>query len=240
MTTSDFEGYVIRAVNYRDSDQMITFLTPDGLISFLAHGVNKPTSKNGPSCRLLSHSKITLSQGKVGGWSLSESICLDPAPEKEDLATMASLTFLTELSAQTIQEDEAKEAYPWLSSAVEAIRKGFDPLTACLIYFAHLLVISGFGLNVDGCVYCQEKRNIVGISYQDGGFVCKNCLNDSGTEASPRKLKIIRYCFRCGLEDFSRVSFQKDECKDLLTEWGLYLNDLTGVTLKSLSIIQKL
>src|SRR5574344_3007760 len=234
MTLTDYEGYVIRAVNFRDNDQMITFLTADGLLSFLARGVSKVTSKNSAACRLLSHSKVSLSDGKAGGKSLAEGLCLEPAPEKEDLPTMASLTLLTELTAQTVQEDEAPKAYPWLAKALEAIRNGFDPLTADLIYFAHLLAIAGFGLNVDECVYCGEKRGIVGISYQDGGFVCKRCLNESSTEADPRKLKIIRYIFKCGLEDFTRVSFAKDECKTLLGELGRYLNDLTGVTIKSL------
>lgn len=237
---SEREGYVIRAVNFRDNDQMVSLLTSDGLVSFLARGVNKPTSKNGAACRLLSHSKVSLAIGKGGALSLSESICLDPAPEKEDLVTMASLTFIAELSAQMLSGDGSGADYPWLQAAVEAIRGGFDPLSSCLLLFAHYLVVEGFGLNVDGCVYCGKKTDIVGISYEDGGFVCRHCLSDSASEASPRKLKIIRYIFRSGLADFSRVSFEKDECKSLLGELGLYLNDVTGVTLKSLSIIQKL
>jgi len=240
MTLSDYDGYVIRTVNYRESDQMITFLTPNGLISFLAHGVNKPTSKNAASCRLLSHSKVSLTEGKVGLLSLSEGICLAPIPEKEDLTTMASLTFLAELSAQVLQGDDSPKAYPWLEASVEAIRSGFDPLTSCLLYFAHILLISGFGLNVDECVYCGKKKDIVGITYQDGGFICRHCLSDSGTETKPRELNIIRYSFRCGLEDFRRVAFTKEECCQLLLKFSDYLNNLTGVKLKSLSIIQKL
>jgi DNA repair protein RecO (recombination protein O) len=240
MTLTEKEGYVVRAVNYRDSDQMISFLTEDGLVSFLARGVNKPTSKNAAACRLLAHSKLSLSTGKGGGLALSEGICLDPAPEQEDLARMAALTFLTEITAQMIQEDEAQDAYPWLEAAVENMRKGFDSLTSCLLLFAHYLILSGFGLNVDECVFCGEKRNIVGISYQDGGFVCRHCLDESSQEATPRKLKIIRYAFRCQVSDFPRIAFAKEECQELLAEWGRYLNELTGVTLKSLAIIAKI
>ena len=239
-TLTEREGYVIRAANFRDSDQMISALTSDGLISFLARRVNKPTSKNGPACRLLAHSKFSLSEGKAGGFSLRESLCLAPAPEKEDLLTMASLTFIAELSSKTLQGEGLGKEYPWLARAVEAIREGFDPLTSVLVLFAHYLALEGFGLNVDECVYCGAKTGIVGLSYQDGGFVCRKCLNESATEANSRKLKIIRYCFRCGLSDFSRVTFQKEECIGLISELCQYLNDLTGVRLKSLSIIQKL
>jgi hypothetical protein len=63
----------------------------------------------------------------------------------------------------------------------------------------------------------KAKPRIAGISYADGGFVCKEDLQDGVEACDPRKLKILRYAFRCKVERFSPCfSFGKDECQDLL------------------------
>jgi DNA repair protein RecO (recombination protein O) len=234
---TNIEGYVIHLSSYRENDAMVNVLTKDGISSFSARGILKPNSKNGGACQLLSLSRFSLS-GKDGG-TLAEAIGVTPVNGKDDLGTLASFSFLAEITAKTVQSEEAVEIYPWLDGTLKAIAKGFDPLTASLVYFAHVLVIEGYGLNVDACVYCGEKNGIAGLSYSDGGFVCKNDLADDSLKISPRKLKIMRYIFRCGLSDISRVSFEKEETKDLFRELGRYLNDLTGVTLRSLAILEK-
>lgn len=235
---TNIEGYVIHLSSYRENDAMVNVLTKNGIVSFLGRGILKPGSKNAGACQLLSLSRFSLS-GNDGGGTLAEAICLSPVNGKDSLANLASFSFLAELTAKTVQSEEASEVYPWLEGVLNAIAQGFDPLTASLLYFAHVLVIEGYGLNVDACVYCGEKNGIVGLSYSDGGFVCKNDLADDSQKISPRKLKIMRYIFRCGLVDIPRVAFEKEETKDIFKELGLYFSDLTGVTLRSLSILEK-
>ena len=54
------QGFVIKTVDYKEYDAIITCLTSDGIISFIAKGVNKLTSKNRVSCTLYSFSEFTL------------------------------------------------------------------------------------------------------------------------------------------------------------------------------------
>ena len=42
----EIEGIVIRQVQYKEKDAMISVLTKDGTVSFLARGILNPTSKN--------------------------------------------------------------------------------------------------------------------------------------------------------------------------------------------------
>jgi DNA repair protein RecO (recombination protein O) len=237
--TTTKTGYVVRVVPYKESDAMISLLTAEGLVSFSARGIAKTTSKNAGSCRLLSFSSFLLTESGSGSFSLKEGNLLKAPPEKEELAILASLSFLSELASKVMQEEEAVALYPWLEEALEAIRGGFDPFSTSLLYFAHLLVESGYGLEVDECVYSGKKSDIVGVSYEDGGFVSRGYESPSTHLFSPRKLKIIRYAFRCPLNSFTRVSFEKGECLEILEELSQYLNDLTGVTLKSLSVLKK-
>lgn len=234
---SDVEGYVIRLSAYKDSDAMVNVLTENGLVSFLARGVLKTTSKNAPACQLLSYSRFSLNEGKTAGIALKEALSLQVVDGRDSLARLASFSFLAELTSKVVQEDEGKAVFPWLKASLNAIAGNADALTCSLIFFAHVLEIAGYGLDVDECVYCGSKKDIAGISYSDGGFVCRNDLQEGVNALDARNLKILRYIFRCHLEDVPRVAFTKKECQDLFAPLGIYLNDLTGVTLKSLPIL---
>lgn len=236
-SVENIEGYVIRLSNCGEQDAMVTALAPGGLCSFLARGVRKVTSKNAAATGILAHSRFSLTEGKGGSYALKESELIAPAPFKDDLTLMAALSYISELCSKLIQEEEAELDYPWLSSAMEAIREGFSPLTSALILEAHILENMGNGLEVDACVGCGEKKRIVGVSYADGGFVCDNCFDETSIRATPRKLKIIRYAFKCGPEDLSRVAFGDDECKDILGDLAQYVEDYVGVTFRSLPVL---
>jgi DNA repair protein RecO (recombination protein O) len=235
------EGVVIHLTLQKESDAMVNVIGPDGLYSFYAHGLAKLTSKNQGAVQALSHSRFTLRVGAQGSYSLSESEAIESFALSDNLEALAVLNFIMELTSKIVQNDEAPAAYPWLLAALKAIKSGVEPLTVGLIYFAHLLNNGGIGLDVDECVVCHGKSNIVAISYEDGGFICRDCYDpETMHTCTARKLKIIRYLFRCNLEDIARVSFQKDELLPLYLELSTYLNDLTGTSLKSLGMIQKL
>lgn len=236
---TNIEGYVVHHTQYKENDAMVSVLSKDGLFSFLARGVLKPTAKNAASCQLLSHSRFSLGQEKNGSYSLKESEVLKMPDGKDSLERLTAFSFLAELTSKLVQNDEAIGAYPFLEAAMEGIAQGVDAFTEILLYFAHVLLIAGYGLDVDECVFCQSKTEIAGISYADGGFVCKEDLQDGVEACDPRKLKILRYAFRCKVGDFPRVSFEKEECQDLLRELSQYANDLTGVSLKSLDLLLK-
>ena len=57
-------------------------------------------------------------------------------------------------------------------------REGKDRLMAVLIYLARLTRLSGSELEVDKCVFCGDRKEIVAFSFVDGGFVCKNCQSE--------------------------------------------------------------
>ncbi len=235
------EGIVLRVVKTKESDAMVTALSEEGLFSFYARGVSKLTSKNGPACQALCRSLFSLSQGKGGAYTLSESKLLkNYMPLESDLTKLSALSFLQEVSAKLIQQDEGALDYPYLLKALD-LMDSFDPLTLCCLYFAKLLIHGGIGLDVDECVLCQKKEGIVGISYEEGGFVCKDHVHEVEAKiVSPRKLKILRYLFRAPLESFDHIAFEKEECKEILLDLGEYLNQLTGANLKSLTILAKI
>jgi DNA repair protein RecO (recombination protein O) len=238
-TISNFEGYVIRTAAFKENDAMVTVLTPKGPVSFAAKGVLKPTSKNAASCQLLSFSIFSLTEIKPGNYVLAESKCLSSVDGRDSLARLASFSFLAELTSKSILPEEETEVFPWLDAVLKSIDQGFDALTASLIYFAHILVILGYGLDVDECVYCGAKQAIKGVSYAEGGFVCASHVNESTEILDARKLKILRYVFRCGIADLSRISFDKEETQGFFEKLLRYFSDLTGTDIRSGALLLK-
>ncbi len=236
------EGIVIRLSQTKEADAMVNALGPDGLFSFYARGIGKLTSKNRASVQALSHASFALSVSSSGSATLTESKPIESfLPKEQKLEQFAILSFLEEISAKIIQPGEGGELYPWLHDCLKAIKEGFDPLTIGLIYFAHLMVDFGIGLDVDECVVCHKKTAINALSYEEGGFLCNDhCHGESAVMASPRKLKILRYLFRVPLTSLTRIAFERGETIPLYAELGLYLHQLTGTNLKSLSVIEKL
>lgn len=243
MVTKDLvnkEGYVLRLSAYKESDSMVNAIGKDGAFSFLARGIKKMTSKNAASCLPLSYSRFSLLPSSSGSLSLKEGISLEPTKDKDDLEYMGSLSFLCEASGKLIQDDDAVLDYPWVDAAIKALKSGFSPLTSCLILLSHILVNMGYGLNVDECVVCGKKSDIIGISFEEGGFMCRDEESEGSLlKLSPRLLKIIRYAFRCQVSDFTRVSFEKSECIFLLKQLCEYVNDVTGVSLKTIEVLSK-
>lgn len=236
----NLEGYVIRLADYKDNDAMVTFVTDKDTYSFLARGIKKPTSKNRASMALLAKSKLSLIQTD-GTYVLKESQPLSYPDAKDDFSRSVSLMFIAELCSKMIQGEEAEAIYPWLDATMSAIETiGNDSLSIALIFLAQVLRIEGYGLNVDGCVVCGKKKDIVGISLSDGGFLCREDLEYESQKRDVRILKILRYIFRCGPNDIARVSFERKECKFILDDLTKNLEEMTGIKLRSLELVKKI
>jgi hypothetical protein len=106
------EGIVIHLTTLKESDAMVNAIGPEGLFSFYARGINKITSKNLGAVQALSHSKLTLSIGKEGSFTLKEGEAIESFVVSDDLEALAVLNFIMELTAKIVQPDEAPAAYP--------------------------------------------------------------------------------------------------------------------------------
>jgi len=239
---SNFEGIVLRITPVKEADAMVLAIGAEGFFSFYAHGVKKLTSKNAAILQPFVEGKFLLRKSTSGSLSLSESSLIASLQPKEgDLVAMAVDSIMLELTTRLVQEDESASLYPYLKAALAAINQGKDPYCAGLLYFARVLINMGIGLNVDGCTSCGNKKDIVALSLQEGGFLCKECANELMVEKTPlEQLKMYRYIFKAPLEDIGRVSFEPLLGKALYSELGRYVDDLTGVHLKSVDFLSQI
>ena len=237
----EFEGIVIRRTSYKEGATMISVLTKDKIRSFLAKGVLKITSKNAPSVNLFTKSNFQIFNGKEGDFlRVGEVIASYPNITKS-FEKLAILDFISETTNSLIGTNDAGEVFYFLEKTLESLNEDFSPLTALLIYFAKVLKASGYGLDVDSCVLCGKKEAISALSYKDGGFICQNCFEGSRhIKTDPRKLKILRYIFKVDLDNFTKVAFGNDECKEIIFELCEFLNYTSQIEFKSLTLLSQI
>ena len=237
----EFEGIVIRRTSYKEGSAMISVLTKDRIRSFLAKGVLKITSKNAPSVNLFTKSRFQTFNGEEGDFlRVGEVISSFPNITKS-FEKLAILDFISEMTNSLIGTNDAKDVYEFLNKTLECLNGEFSPLTALLLYFAKVMKASGYALDVDSCAICHKKTQISAISYKDGGFICQNCFDASiHVKTDPRKLKILRYIFKVDIDNFTKVAFSNEECKEIIFELCDFLNFVSQIEFKSLTLLNQI
>lgn len=237
----EFEGIVIRRVPFKGDDMMISVLTKEKMRSFLAKGVMKIFSKNAFSCNFYTRSRFQTFKGKEGEF-LRVGEVLESYPNiGNDMDKLALLDFVSEVTNTLLDRKDSSYVYEYMKKLLECFNKSFSPWTAALIYFTHVMTAAGYGMNVDECVECHKKTDISAISYYDGGFICKECYDqERHVKSSVRKLKIMRYIFKVDIENFEKVQFEKEECKEILFELANLLSWTSQIELKSLTLLKKI
>ena len=237
----EFEGIVIRQTSFKQDAAMISVLTKDRIRSFLAKGVLKITSKNAPSVNLFTKSLFQTFHGQDGDWLRVGKVISSYPNITKDFEKLAILDFISEITNTLVGENDTKNLYESLSKTLDLLNGDFSPLTSLLIYFAKVLTVSGYGLDVDSCVICGKKEQISALSYKDGGFICKNCFDAlNHVKTDPRKLKIIRYIFKVDVDNFDKIAFSNDECRNIIFELCEFLDYVSQIKFKSVELLKQI
>ena len=235
----EIEGIVIKQVQYKEKDAMVSVLTKDGTVSFLARGILSPTSKNASSCLLFAYSnftlnsrqdKLTLTQGKLikSYYKLYES-----------LDKMAGVQLVSELILRCLDEDNGS-VYPYLFNLLENMMNDYSTSTLVLICIANIIKQSGYSLEYDSCVKCGNKKGIVSYSFEQGGFICQRCITYKDKLKTSDELKTFRYIFKVDETNMNHYELDRNIALNLIRELCFYLVDCFSIKeIKSLEIFNR-
>lgn len=237
----EYEGIVLRVTPYQEKDAIVNVLTAQGYVSFKARGVFAIDSKNAGLITLYNHASFDLADGKAGFILKSGTIHHGYGAAFTDLTALSCLAIIGELTNRVLGENEdAALIYPYLVETLHAMSQGHDPLSLVMLYFAQVFKFSGYGLEVGHCVFCETTKDIVALSFSDGGYVCRKCFDEeSMTKKGARYLNILRFAFLFQPSDIMRVSFTQKEVLDILSEFKIYLQDALSIDLKSYTMLLK-
>jgi len=232
---------VLSITPYKEKDAIIDAISEQGDISFLAKGILDPKNKNAAMNNVLLTADIELNEGNYKYPVLkSASIIENPMKVTNDYYYLSSLIFMAELTKLLLQDEEKIEVFESLIKSISALKKAKQPWEILLAYTAKVLRIGGYEFEVNQCVFCGSRKEIVTFSFKDGGFVCKDCLeDDTERDLTKNQMLLIRSAFNTKEPAEAAFTCERNDGIIVLNKFIEFIHDSYGVTLKSESLINK-
>ena len=228
---------VLRAVDYRDSDRMITFLTRDyGLMSAKSRGAKKQTGKLMASSSLFCCGEYTFFER--GGYYGVKSCDVRHTFYRlqNDYSRFAAACLIADAAGKVAQEDDES---PKLFALVVNVLYALDttevaPGAAVCYFLQRLMYIEGLYPSLDVCVLCGAGTSLTRFSAENGGVVCADCARQYGGQYLDGKALQALIGMQDVLpRDAGSVCIDKDTEKKLLGALIRYLDHMLQKPLKS-------
>lgn len=214
MTT---KALVLREVNYKESDKILTVLTAEeGKLTLSARGCRKKGSPIAAASQLLVWSELTLYEYK-GRWAVKEA---DTERQfngvRSDLDKLALASYFAEVTEALAEEGQPE---PGLLSLILNCLHGLDKLALPLgqiktAFEWKAMALAGYEPMTDSCAVCgKETPEDPRINLGEGVIHCGSCRSQVGEgismPLSPAALAALRHIVR---GDPKRLfSFRVDE-----------------------------
>ena len=231
---------VISITQYKEKDGIVNAVSKDGALTFLARGILDPKNKNSSINNNLVIADIELTEGKSKYPTLKTcDILTTPMSLNSDLDRLSSIMLIAEATKSLVQDEEKGLLFDSLVGAIENLKKNQEPWMTLVIYFANIFKATGYEFEVNECVLCGSKKDIMTFSFADGGFICRSCL-DENTEKdmTNEQMLLLRAAFNA--KSYENVSqyCTKENALRVLEKFFEFISDSYGITLKSASLIR--
>ena len=172
------KGIVLRTVDTKESDKILTILTPRGKIPVVAKGARSRKSRVTACTQLLAYSELTLSETR--GWQyLSEGATLELFQGvRQDIVLLSLASYFAELTEAVALEDvESGEILSLLLNALYALGNLQKPPALVKAAFElKLMSLIGFEPLADGCAWCgRPEPEEPMLDIREGVVCCKKC-----------------------------------------------------------------
>ena len=234
------EGIVINAVDYKENSKIINILTKEeGIIGVIARGVKSIKSPLRTTTTVLSYGEFYLSSRSSGLSTLTEVDITDYFKEiRKDLLKMNYSLFLLELCSSVSKHDNDNNIYTMLISGLKKINEGYDASIITNIIEMKLLDNLGIRPNLDSCVVCGSKFDIVTISSYKGGYLCTNCVGKE-TIFHLKTLQLIRMFYYIDLSKITKIDISETIKKEISLFIDDYYERYSGLYLKSKTFLEE-
>ena len=193
MQIKKVKGIVIKDTNYGESSKILQVLTEDiGLISIMSKGCRSLKSKLRSTSNKLTYGYFYIRYKEDGISILTEVDVLDEFKNiNTDLTKIGYASYLIDLARQVEKENKTSDIFKILEPALLKIEQEFDPGIITNIAELKYLAYLGVSPILDQCANCSSKKDIITISSDAGGYLCKNCYNNEYI-TDEKTIKLLR------------------------------------------------
>ncbi len=237
--TERVNGVTLRAVNYKDSDRILTLFTLErGKITANAKGVRKANAKMKQIAEPFCFAEAMLAE-KSGRYTVTEINSFDAFyPIRCDLAKYYAGMTALELTDSLLPDGlESAGHFVLLVDFLKKLAyKSVNSINLLVKFFYDVVSEGGFALNLSACGRCGcEIENKVFLSLKDGCCVCEECKKNGESGFSIDTYKYLKRTCAGDLEESD-----KELAKNGLRFFAYYFSKAVGVNLKCLSTLIEL
>ena len=232
------EGLVLKETNYSESSKILQIITDKyGIISVMSKGCRSIKSRFRSLSNKLSYANFYIYYKKDGISTLKDADSIDPFKNITlNIENIAYATYLLDLTEQVYKHSKSDKIFPLIISILKKIDEGYDPFVLTSIYEIKLLEYLGIKPNVDSCSICGNNTNILTISINDGGFICKNCYR-GGKIYNDQIIKLFVYI---DVNNITKIKLKDETKKELSLFIEEYYDTLSGIYLKSKDFLKNI
>lgn len=188
-------GLVLREVNYRDADKILSVLTEtEGKITVSARGAKRKNSKFTASAQLLAFSEMNLYQ-RQGKWYMREASAVELfGGLRSDIALLALGSYFAELLEAVSDEDSQNLEILQLGlSALYILSKNDRPMELVKAAFElRLMCLAGYEPLLNYCRTCSEVPEKPIFDIGAGTVVCGKCTGGEERAAGNQLIKLCQ------------------------------------------------
>ena len=172
-------GLVIREVNYKEADKILTVLTDtEGKLTVSARGARRKGCRYSAATQLLSFSEMTLF-GNRGRWSLNEAETREQfLGLREDIVKLALGSYMAEvLEAVSAEDMPDPQVLQCGLNSLYALSSGLcPPEQVKAVFELRLMCLSGYEPDVSACCVCGKTEPVEPVlNIEEGGIHCRRC-----------------------------------------------------------------
>ena len=234
------EGIVINEKAYGETSKIINVITKEyGIIGIIAKGARTLKSEFRVSTAKLSYAyfNIIYKEGKIS--TLVSADIINPFKSIiKDINKISYAVYILELSEQVVKQTN-QNIFDLMLSGLIKINEGYDPLIIMNIIELKYLDYLGVMPVLDRCSVCGSTNNIVTLSSDKGGYVCKNCYSTEKI-ISEKAIKLIRLFYYVDISKISKLEIGDVSKKEINDFLDMYYDRYTGLYLRSKTFLKNL
>ena len=236
----EVEGFILSETPYGETSKIINVITKEkGLIGIMAKGAKSMKSALRASTQVFTYGvfSIYFKDGKLS--TLANVDIINPLKNiRSDLTKISYLTYISELTSQVIKQTN-EDVFDMFINIVLKMEDNLDPVILTNILELKYLPLLGVGLNLDSCIKCGNKTNIVTIDASYGGLICKDCFQNE-LIVDKKVIQLLRMYYYVDIKSISSINV-KQEYKQTINKFiSDYYDSFTGLYVYSKKFLEQL
>ena len=241
MKIESIEGIILSETNYSESSKILNVLTKEyGLIGVISKGCRNMKSKLRGVSRKLLYGTIHIYY-KPNGLSTLIGVDVINSYSKTlmDLEKISYASFILDLINQVLKQTDSSEIFDLLKDTLNKLEEGLNPIALTNILELKLLDYLGVSPSIDSCAHCGSTKEIVTLSSDAGGYVCRSCYNNEPL-VSDKTIKMIRMYYYVDIKNITKLDVSSEVTNEINRFLDDYYDRFTGLYIKSKDFLKKI